>query len=181
MIDATRSAAPRASSIVTTRIGAALTAAEHPCALASPLIYAAPVVAASSYAVAPSYAAAPAPRCTCLTKNTPDGLVVFQDVCTKEAASAPVVTRRRNSGSGAAVEALIRSSQPQHETPAPAGVSLFCASRIGGKAAAIQRYACRVEISASASGGYIHRMVQRNPRMPKLNPGPWTVAARLNY
>ena len=56
-----------------------------------PWIYAAPVVAASSYAVAPSYAAAPAPRCTCLTKEyTQDGLVVFQDVCTKEAASAPV-------------------------------------------------------------------------------------------
>ena len=29
--------------------------------------------------------------CTCLTKNyTPEGLVVFQDLCTKEMASAPV-------------------------------------------------------------------------------------------
>jgi hypothetical protein len=29
--------------------------------------------------------------CTCLTKNyTPEGMVVFQDVCTKEMASAPV-------------------------------------------------------------------------------------------
>ena len=28
--------------------------------------------------------------CTCLTKTyTPDGLVMFADVCTKEAASAP--------------------------------------------------------------------------------------------
>ena len=35
-------------------------------------------------------AAAPGP-CTCLTKNyTPDGLVVFADVCTKESASSPV-------------------------------------------------------------------------------------------
>jgi hypothetical protein len=34
--------------------------------------------------------AAPGP-CTCLTKNyTPTGLVVFADICTKEAASAPV-------------------------------------------------------------------------------------------
>ena len=56
-----------------------------------PWTYTVPVVAASSYAVAPSYAAAPAPRCTCLTKEyTQDGLVVFQDVCTKEVASAPV-------------------------------------------------------------------------------------------
>ena len=29
--------------------------------------------------------------CTCLTKNyTPEGTVVFQDLCTKEMASAPV-------------------------------------------------------------------------------------------
>jgi hypothetical protein len=29
--------------------------------------------------------------CTCLTKNyTPEGMVVFQDLCTKESASAPV-------------------------------------------------------------------------------------------
>ena len=47
-------------------------------------------VAATTYAVAPAVAA-PAPRCTCLTKEyTPDGLVVFQDVCTKEVASAPI-------------------------------------------------------------------------------------------
>jgi hypothetical protein len=53
-----------------------------------PLIYGAPVVA-TSYAVAP--VAAAAPRCTCLTKEyTQDGLVVFQDVCTKEVASAPI-------------------------------------------------------------------------------------------
>ncbi|MBV8837569.1 MAG: hypothetical protein JO000_13590, partial [Alphaproteobacteria bacterium] len=46
-------------------------------------------VATAGYAVAP--AATPAPSCTCLTKQyTPDGLVVFQDVCTKEVASAPI-------------------------------------------------------------------------------------------
>ena len=37
----------------------------------------------------PALAAAPGP-CTCLTKTyTPEGLVVFADVCTKESASAP--------------------------------------------------------------------------------------------
>lgn len=52
-----------------------------------PWLYAAPVAA-----VATTYAAAPvAPRCTCLTKEyTPDNLVVFTDVCTKEVASAPI-------------------------------------------------------------------------------------------
>jgi len=45
-------------------------------------------VAAASYAVAPTYTARP---CTCLTKEyTPDNLVVFKDLCTKEVASAPV-------------------------------------------------------------------------------------------
>ena len=44
-------------------------------------------VAATSYAVAPAYTARP---CTCLTKEyTPDNLVVFKDLCTKEVASAP--------------------------------------------------------------------------------------------
>jgi len=44
---------------------------------------------ATSYAVAPAVAAAPRP-CTCLTKEyTPDNLVVFKDLCTKEVASAP--------------------------------------------------------------------------------------------
>jgi hypothetical protein len=44
---------------------------------------------ATTYAVAPAVAATP--RCTCLTKEyTPDNLVVFQDVCTKEVASAPI-------------------------------------------------------------------------------------------
>ena len=43
---------------------------------------------ATSYAVAPAVAA-PRP-CTCLTKEyTPDNLVVFKDLCTKEVASAP--------------------------------------------------------------------------------------------
>lgn len=47
---------------------------------------------ATSYAVAPTVAvAAPARPCTCLSKEyTQDGLVVFQDVCTKEVASAPI-------------------------------------------------------------------------------------------
>jgi hypothetical protein len=51
-------------------------------------------VAGPSY-VAPSYVAAPPSRpaaatCTCLRKDyTQDGQVVFQDVCTKEGASAP--------------------------------------------------------------------------------------------
>lgn len=54
-----------------------------------PIVYGAGVVA-TTYAVAPAYAA-PAKSCTCLTKEyTPDNLVVFQDVCTKEVASAPI-------------------------------------------------------------------------------------------
>jgi hypothetical protein len=53
-----------------------------------PWIYGTSVVAASGYSIAPTYAA---PRCTCLTKEyTQDGQVVFQDVCTKEVASAPI-------------------------------------------------------------------------------------------
>ena len=36
-------------------------------------------------------AVAAAPSCTCLKKEyTPDNLVVFSDVCTKEVASAPI-------------------------------------------------------------------------------------------
>jgi len=54
-----------------------------------PWIYGSTGVVATSYAVAP-VAAAPRP-CTCLTKEyTPDNLVVFKDVCTKEVASAPI-------------------------------------------------------------------------------------------
>ena len=54
-----------------------------------PWLYAAPVAAVATYATAP----AAAPRCTCLTKEyTQDGLVIFQDTCTKELASAPVGT-----------------------------------------------------------------------------------------
>jgi hypothetical protein len=53
-----------------------------------PLVYGVGAVA-TTYAVAPAVAATP--RCTCLTKEyTPDNLVVFQDVCTKEVASAPI-------------------------------------------------------------------------------------------
>jgi hypothetical protein len=52
----------------------------------TPIIVGAPVVAAATYAVAPRVTN----RCTCLTKEyTQDGLVVFQDVCTKEIAAAP--------------------------------------------------------------------------------------------
>ena len=49
-------------------------------------------VAAPAYAAAPTYAAPVAPRpCTCLTKEyTPDNLVVFKDLCTKEMAAAPI-------------------------------------------------------------------------------------------
>jgi hypothetical protein len=54
-----------------------------------PWVYGVGAVAATTYAVTPAVAAAP--RCTCLTKEyTPDNLVVFQDVCTKEVASAPI-------------------------------------------------------------------------------------------
>ena len=52
-----------------------------------PLIYTGGLVA-TSYAVAPTVAIAK--PCTCLTKEyTPDNLVVFKDLCTKEVASAP--------------------------------------------------------------------------------------------
>jgi hypothetical protein len=51
-----------------------------------PWIYGTGLVA-TSYAVAPIATAKP---CTCLTKEyTPDNLVVFKDLCTKEVASAP--------------------------------------------------------------------------------------------
>ena len=53
-----------------------------------PWIYGTGVVA-TSYAVAPAIATAK--PCTCLTKEyTPDNLVVFKDLCTKEVASAPI-------------------------------------------------------------------------------------------
>ena len=46
-----------------------------------------PDVAPAAPVVAPVASSGP---CTCLTKTyTPDGLVMFADVCTKEAASAP--------------------------------------------------------------------------------------------
>jgi hypothetical protein len=55
-----------------------------------PWIYGVGAVAATTYAVTPAVASTPRP-CTCLTKEyTPDNLVVFQDVCTKEVASAPI-------------------------------------------------------------------------------------------
>jgi hypothetical protein len=53
-----------------------------------PWIYGTGVVA-TSYAVAPAIATAK--PCTCLSKEyTPDNLVVFKDLCTKEVASAPI-------------------------------------------------------------------------------------------
>jgi hypothetical protein len=57
-----------------------------------PWVYGVGAVAATTYAVAPPTVVASTPRpCTCLTKEyTPDNLVVFQDVCTKEVASAPI-------------------------------------------------------------------------------------------
>jgi hypothetical protein len=55
-------------------------------------IYTAPVAAVATY-TSTTPVAAVAGRCTCLTKEyTQDNLVVFQDVCTKEFASAPVGT-----------------------------------------------------------------------------------------
>ena len=60
---------------------------------------------ATSYAVAPSIATAK--PCTCLTKEyTPDNLVVFKDLCTKEVASAPAGN----------TQALLPAPQPE---PAP--------------------------------------------------------------
>ncbi len=58
---------------------------------------------------------APGP-CTCLTKNyTPDGLVVFADVCTKEAASA-----RADGSSAAATPAPAIDRKAADATPVPA-------------------------------------------------------------
>jgi hypothetical protein len=53
-----------------------------------PWIYGGTGLVATTYAVAPAIATAK--PCTCLTKEyTPDNLVVFKDLCTKEVASAP--------------------------------------------------------------------------------------------
>jgi hypothetical protein len=72
-----------------------------------PWIYGTGLVA-TSYAVAPTVAAAPRP-CTCLTKEyTPDNLVVFKDVCTKEVASAPA---------GNTQVQLQLPAQPQDQAP----------------------------------------------------------------
>jgi hypothetical protein len=53
--------------------------------------FVAPVIAAGGVAAAATYAAAPSTnRCTCLTKEyTPQGQVVFKDVCTNEMAMNP--------------------------------------------------------------------------------------------
>ena len=69
-----------------------------------PVIVGAPVVA-TTYAVAPAVTARP---CTCLTKEyTPDNLVVFKDLCTKEVASAP------------AGNTQVQLQLPATEAPAP--------------------------------------------------------------
>ena len=69
-------------------------------------------VAAPVYAAAPTYAAPAAPRpCTCLTKEyTPDNLVVFKDLCTKEMAAAPI-------GGGEQQQSML---PPQQGQPMPA-------------------------------------------------------------
>ena len=62
---------------------------------------------ATSYAVAPTVATAK--PCTCLTKEyTPDNLVVFKDLCTKEVASAPAGN----------TQALLPAPQPEAAPPA---------------------------------------------------------------
>lgn len=73
-------------------------------------------------------AAAPAPGpCTCLVKDyTPDGLVVFTDMCTKESASAPVDGRASNATdlptstnyAGRTYEDYL-AANPQASAPAP--------------------------------------------------------------
>jgi hypothetical protein len=70
-------------------------------------------VAAPVYAAAPTYAAPAAPRpCTCLTKEyTPDNLVVFKDLCTKEMAGAPI-------GGGEQQQSML-PPQPGQAAPAP--------------------------------------------------------------
>ena len=70
-------------------------------------------VAAPVYAAAPTYAAPAAPRpCTCLTKEyTPDNLVVFKDLCSKEMAAAPI-------GGGEQQQSML-PPQPGQPMPAP--------------------------------------------------------------
>ena len=88
----------------------------------------------TSYAVAPAVAAAPRP-CTCLTKEyTQDGLVVFQDLCTKEVASAPAGNTQ--SSSWCRRSSRLRSSSnhgatAQNRTPASAGVFRLRLTRCG--------------------------------------------------
>jgi hypothetical protein len=61
--------------------------------------------------LAPAAVAGPGP-CTCLTKTyTPEGLVVFADVCTKESASAPV------EGDAADASKAPTSNVPANATP----------------------------------------------------------------
>ncbi len=64
--------------------------------------------------VEPAVVAATGP-CTCLTKTyTPDGLVVFADVCTKEAASAPV-----DGTTGNTTQAPAAGDQSSNAAPTP--------------------------------------------------------------
>jgi len=67
---------------------------------------------------APYVAPAPGP-CTCLTKNyTPDGLVVFADICTKESASAPVDGRAATQLPTADAKAADATQTPTPAAPA---------------------------------------------------------------
>ena len=67
---------------------------------------------------APYVAPTPGP-CTCLTKNyTPDGLVVFADVCTKESASAPVDGRAADATQVPTTDAKAAPDATQTPTPA---------------------------------------------------------------
>jgi hypothetical protein len=73
-----------------------------------PLIYTGGLVA-TTYAVAPAIATTAKP-CTCLTKEyTPDNLVVFKDLCTKEVASAPAGNTQ--------VQLQLPQQQPQEQAP----------------------------------------------------------------
>ena len=80
-----------------------------------PIIYGAPVIAAAATYAAP---VAAAPRCSCLTKQyTPEGLVVFQDVCTKEVASAPQGTTALPAPPANTTYQSQTELQPQPEQP----------------------------------------------------------------
>ena len=96
--------------------------------------------------VAPVSVASPGP-CTCLTKTyTQDGLVVFADVCTKEAASAPVggassdatpVPPANDKSSDAAPVAPAADATQAPTTPNYAGLTYQDFLKANGQAAAL--------------------------------------------